>query len=499
MRAFADASRPIDAVSPMIYGQFIEHFYRQIYGGIYEPGSPLADEDGFRTDVLKALRALKVPVVRWPGGCFASAYHWKKGVGPVRTPYFDKAWRVEEPNTFGTDEFIRFCRKIGAEPYICANAGTGTAEEMSDWVEYCNEPHLGEWAKKRAAYGNPEPFRVKYWSIGNENYTSGEIGSKTVAAWGPFVREAAKMMLRVDPTIELFAASVPDLDWNLGLLRSAGDLIHWLSIHEYWDPAWEENKLSDYTGAMRASTRVENSIKKTEAILCALGYEKRIRIAFDEWNLRGWHHPGVMDFSRLIPDHAACEAHREKNEDDAVYTMADAVFSACFLNACIRHAGSVGMANFSPIANTRGAIHVHPDGLVLRPTYHVFKLFADHMGSTAVDGYISSGETFDAGDEKVAALDMAATVDERGTLRVALVNRHPDAALDLDFNPRGAAFEGCATLHTVNGPDKDSFNSIDCPDAVTTRCKALTPEGGSLALVLEPHSVNVLVWEKEKA
>jgi alpha-N-arabinofuranosidase len=307
------------------------------------------------------------------------------------------------------------------------------------------------------------------------------------------------MMLRVDPSIELFAASVPDLDWDIALLRNAGDLIRWISIHEYWDPAWEVNNLSDYEGAMRASAKVDDSIEKTEAILRALGFEDRIRIAFDEWNLRGWHHPGVMDFSHLIPDHAECEAHREKNEDDSSYTMADAVFSACFLNACLRHAKTVGMANFSPIVNTRGAIHVFPDGLVLRPVYHVFKLYADHMGSTVADGYMPEAGTFKAGADFVSALDMVATTDDRGALRVSLVNRHPDKPLALDVVPRGGAFSGRAALYTVNGPDKDSYNDAVHPDTVSLRHRALIPENGLLNLVLEPHSANVLVWEKEKA
>ena len=120
--------------SPMIFGQFIEHFDRQVYGGIFCPGNPLSDEDGFRTDVIEAMKELKVPIVRWPGGCFVSSYHWYYGVGPDRQPVFDKAWQVEDPNTFGTDEFVKWCRKIGCEPFICTNAGTGTMEEMSDWV-----------------------------------------------------------------------------------------------------------------------------------------------------------------------------------------------------------------------------------------------------------------------------------------------------------------------------------------------------------------------------
>jgi len=137
---------------PSIFGQFLEHFHRQVYGGIYDPGSPLADERGFRLDVIRALRELRVPVVRWPGGCFVSAYHWLDGVCAHRQPSYDKAWRVEDPNTFGTNEFVTWCREIGAEPYICTNAGTGTPEEMSNWVEYCNLATEGRWAKLRQAH-----------------------------------------------------------------------------------------------------------------------------------------------------------------------------------------------------------------------------------------------------------------------------------------------------------------------------------------------------------
>src|SRR4051794_7268075 len=176
----ADLTGALEPVNRMIFGQFLEHFQRQVYGGVFEPGSSLSDKNGFRLDVIEALRELKVPIVRWPGGCFASAYHWRDGVGRDRQPSFDKAWGVEDPNSFGTDEFVRWCRLIGAEPYICTNAGTGTPEEMSNWVEYCNLAAKGRYSRIRTANGSPEPFNVRYWSIGNENYLGGEIGAKTV-------------------------------------------------------------------------------------------------------------------------------------------------------------------------------------------------------------------------------------------------------------------------------------------------------------------------------
>ena len=220
--------------NPMIFGQFIEHFDNQVYGGIFDPGNPLSDEDGFRTDVIEAIKELKTPIVRWPGGCFVSTYHWLDGVGNNRQPVYDKTWQAEDPNTFGTDEYVKWCRKIGCEPYICTNAGTGTPEEMSDWVEYCNL-NVGKWGKLRAQNGHPEPYNVKYWSVGNENWGRHELGARTVAEWGPLVRESAKLMRSVTKDIKLFAAATSDPNWSLPLLKEAGWTLDYISIHGYWD------------------------------------------------------------------------------------------------------------------------------------------------------------------------------------------------------------------------------------------------------------------------
>ena len=291
MKLYIDPRRVLFRRDPMLYGQFLEHFDRQIYGGVFMPGHPLSDEDGFRRDVLEALRDIRVPVIRWPGGCFVSAYHWKDGVGPERTPMFDKAWRVEDPNDFGTDEYIDMCRKIGCEPYICTNAGTGPAEEMSDWAEYCNLEHEGKYAGWRIANGHPEPYNVKYWSVGNENYGFWEIGARERTEWGRLVEESAKMLLRVDPEIELSAAALADVDWNLAILRNCGPLLKWISIHSYWDQLNQVNQLATYEESMAYTGDLERDIRKVRGLLCALGLEKQVRIAFDEWNLRGWHHP----------------------------------------------------------------------------------------------------------------------------------------------------------------------------------------------------------------
>ncbi len=490
-KVIIDSQRIVGKRDPKIYGHFIEHFHNQVYGGLYDPSSPFADEIGLRKDVMQAIANLDPQIVRWPGGCYVSGYHWEDGVGPVRQPAFDKAWRVEDNNHFGTDEFIALCRKIGAEPYICTNAGSGTPEEMSNWVEYCNLSYEGKYAKRRIANGHVEPFKVKYWSIGNENYLPGEIGAKTAAEWGLYVRESAKMMKRVDPTIEVLAASVADLDWNLHLLREAGKYLDWISIHGYWDPLWQQNNLSPYEACMRYTMEIESQILKAKYILGVFGYLGKIRIAFDEWNLRGWHHPHVDSPTEdyITP--------RNLNDVNASYTMADAVFTACFLNQCLRHCDVVGMANFAPTVNTRGAIFTHEGGVLLRSTYFVFEVFTKYMGDTVVDCWMPDNDYFEVNDSVtgmktvIPALDIVATtLSSDSSLRLSIVNRHPDHVVTLQLPTAGYS---TARLHCVTAPSKDSYNDIHQPNNVMTSVSDIFNSEDNLTLEIEPHSVNVLI------
>ena len=474
----------------MIFGHFLEHFHRQVYGGVYDPGSHLSDANGFRRDVIEALRQIKTPVIRWPGGCFVSAYPWKKGIGE-RIPYYDKAWRVEEPNSFGTDEFVAFCREVGAAPFICTNGGTGTPEDMSDWVEYCNL-NIGEWAARRRSHGHDQPFGVTYWSIGNENYGGWEMGAKTADEWARYAHESAKMMKRVDPDIELSVAAIPDLDWMVRLLREMGDLLDWLSIHGYWSIASDEGVFeTGYDNIIARAFAPEQRIMDAKHILGALGYLGKIRIAFDEWNLRGWCHPHFMGFGH------ADRALMDCNDINSNYNMADAVFTACFLNTCMRHCDVVGMANFSPVVNTVGAIFTHADGIVLRPTYHVFDLFANHSHAQVVHSALSTPR-FDAadGDEvtSVPTVDAVVTRDEAtGAYGITLVNLHGRESAACRI--RGLAGTGAtqATLRTVTGESADAYNGVDCPDAVSIASRELqVAHAGDFTLELPPHSVSVL-------
>lgn len=361
---------------------------------------------------------------------------------------------------------------------------------MSDWLEYCNQTK-GEYAALRAANGHKEPYGVKYWSIGNENYGSWEIGSKSASEWSRYVTESAKMMKRVDPSAELFAASVAGLDWNVQLLREAGKLLDWVSIHGYWDGLVEENNPSDYETCMIYSTKVEEPIEKVKNILGALGFDGKIKVAYDEWNLRSWHHPGIMDFDILDPDHEHAAMMRDGNDINSIYTMADAVFSAIFLSSCLRNCDTIQMANFSPIVNTRGAIYTHHDGIVLRPTYHVFELYTNHMGETVVDSYIRGDNSYSCKGSKIENVDVVATLTDEGKLALACINRNPEEKVCLQLTIRDDLRNGGA-IYTLNGDSKDSFNDIDCPDAVTIQHKRLEKED---PIILDEHSVNVICFD----
>jgi alpha-N-arabinofuranosidase len=483
-----DADSKIQKYDPMIFGGFIEHFHRQVYGGIFEPGSPLSDERGFRTDVIEALKELNMPVVRWPGGCFASAYHWVDAVGPKRTPAFDKAWRVEDPNTFGTDEFVLWCRAIGAEPYICVNAGTGTLEEMSDWVEYCNQT-VGKWAALRRANGFDEPHNVKYWSIGNENWGLHEPVTRSKEEWPMLVREGAQLMLAVDPSIQLFAPVVNDPDWALPTLKVAGRKLNFVSIHGYWDALWGNPQPSTYMKAMSWARMPEDQIVEMKGLLndARMG---NIKIAFDEWNLRSWHHPNAPDGRASAEDIAARDIH-DRNSD---YTMADALFSAGFFNACLRNADAVTMANVAPIVNARGPLFVHPKGLVKRTTFHVMNMYANGLESHVAEAAIESDLLYDEA-KNIPAVDALATCDEeKSTWRIALINRHPRENAEIRLKLGGSAMDGTYPASLLSGDSENAFNGIEHPDRVEPKSVEIEIEGGKLTL--PAHSVMIVTIPK---
>lgn len=483
-----DPSAASTPFNRMIFGQFLEHFHRQVYGGVFEPGSPLANKAGFRMDVIDALRELQIPIVRWPGGCFASAYHWRDGVGKDREPSFDKAWGVEDPNTFGTDEFVHWCHLVGCEPYICTNAGTGTSEEMSDWVEYCNLRNKGRNARLRIKNGNAEPFNVRYWSIGNENYLGGEIGAKTVDEWAPLVRESAKMMRAVDSNLKILAAATVTGNWTPPMLKAAGRYLDYISIHYYWDALWQHGTHpSSYLKCMLAGPIPERHIQQAVDLLNQNGFGEKIKIAFDEWNLRGWHHPG---FPGGGGNQLGMIQERDENDLNETYTMADAIFSASFLNGCLRQAKYVHMACMAPVVNARGPLYVHPKGVVRRTTFHVMKMYSDLLQPNVVNCQLTCDQ-LQVDKDAVPALDAVVTrSDDQKRFAAAFVNRHPETParwnlkLGASFNP------ATANVTILSGDSPDAYNDVARPNRVVPQTRAVTLNNGQFEL--PPHSVAIL-------
>ncbi len=485
----ARASIRIDtetAASPydrMIFGGFLEHFDNQIYGGVFEPGSPLADEAGFRTDVLQALKDLKVPVIRWPGGCFVDAYHWQKGVGKSREPYGDFRWGVVEPNTFGTDEFVELCRRIGAEPYICFN-GLASPQENLDWVAYCNATE-GEFAEMRKANGHPEPFNVKFWSVGNERYDKAYIHR---------VRDTAKEMKRLYPDLKILCAGAQDGMKGVHdyLMEQAGQYLDYVSIHSYALNRGNALPRYDYLTAIARSGKPEDFIANVANSLRERDADGRIRIAYDEWNLRAWQHPGfprnkVDDYD--APEIRALVERRQRQNDQAdQYTMADALFSAAFLNACLRHADTVTMANIAPLVNTRGPIFAHPKGIVRRPHYHALWMYSNLLRERVAKVEVTSKKLTGA---PVPAVDAIATVDASGKKwAVALINRHPSQAVACMLKMRDQVLDGICKATLLTGDSPDSYNDIEHPNRVVPKKVEVTFKKGVISL--PPHSLVVV-------
>jgi alpha-L-arabinofuranosidase len=481
-----DVDSPAAQYDPMIFGGFIEHLGKQIYGGFFEPGSPLADSEGFRLDVIGAIRELKVPVIRWPGGCFVDSYHWKKGVGKDRLPYDDDRWGVREPNTFGTHEFIDLCRRLGAEPYICQNS-LADIQEMADWVGYCNDT-TGALAELRTLNGHPEPFNVGIWSVGNEKVGRGYIDK---------VRDTAKAMKRVDPSIQVTCSGShgPSAYIDPYLFETAGEHLDLLSIHEYWVPNYQQHQTPDYLTCMMLS-------EKPDAHLCAVvgsveeaGMRGRITIAFDEWNLRSWHHPGFSGHHPREVDHQDPEVMallkaRDKSLEPSLYTMADALFCASFFNACLRNASDVTMANIACLVNQTGPLYVHPEGVVRRTHFHAMAMYANLLQTHVAGANIESGRLTQGGSS-VAMVDAIATVDDSGkNWAVAIMNRHPSEEVTCTLDLGALPIDGTHKATILTGDSPDAYNDIEHPHRVAPRVTELTFEAGSVSL--PPHSLCIV-------
>jgi alpha-N-arabinofuranosidase len=491
-RITVDITRRIGQVDRGIFGGFIEHLGRCIYGGIFDEGSPLSDPRGFRRDVLDALRPLRMPVLRWPGGNFVSGYHWTDGIGPAaeRPRRMELAWHGEESNRFGTDEFIAYCRELGTEPFIVVNMGSGTMDEAQAWVEYCNGTGNTHWANLRRRHGHPEPYRVKYWGLGNEMYGAWQIGARSAEEYVRAARQFAHVMKLTDPDIQLVACGRDGWsEWDRIVLDGLGDLVDYHSIHLYTGSR-------DYYTNVFHPHQADRALRICEALIERVRYDRRIphpiHIAYDEWNV--WYRE------------RSPAARRGGLEER--YDLADALAVAAYLNIFIRHCGSVRMANLAQMVNAIAPIVTGSQGLFLQTIYHPLRLYAEHTGPIALDPHVE-GDTYalTPGDEdfsnrtwRVAELgpfhllDASATCDAEGRdVTLAVINRDPARDLETTVRIADAAVGADIRAYEVNGPAAATVNSFEQPRAVDVRERR--PEGertGELRYVFPAHSVTVL-------
>ena len=481
-RIAIELDRTLGTVDRRIFGGFIEHLGRCIYGGVFEPGSPLSDEHGFRTDVLESARVLEMPVLRWPGGNFVSNYHWTDGIGPPekRPRRLELAWQAEEPNTFGTDEFIQYCRALDTEPYICLNMGTGTLEEALAWIEYCNGTGNTHWANLRRANGHTEPYNVHYWGLGNEMWGEWQVGHLTAEEYVAKARSWANALRRTDRTIELVGCGNNGWsDWDRIVVDGLARYVDYHSIHIYTGS-------DDYWTNVLSPHQAERSLRICEALIERARHVQRIDrpigIAYDEWNV--WY--------------------RERGEGSGLeeqYNLADALAVATFLNIFVRSCRSVRIANLAQLVNVIAPIFASTDGLFLQTIFHPLRLFAEHVQTVALDptvvcdtmthvdapGGVRPHRIGDLGPFKL--LDVAATRDADGhRVTLTVVNRSPDTAISAVVTAGRPLASTGAVVHLVDGPSPEAKNSFAEPNLVGVRTYSVPAGGSEIELTFPPHS-----------
>jgi alpha-L-arabinofuranosidase len=483
-RVKIDTERVIGAIDPKLYGNFVEHLGRCIDGGVFDEKSPLADANGYRRDVLEAVRKLKVGILRWPGGNFSSNYHWEDGIGPRdrRPPRLEMAWGTVESNRFGTHEFLNYAEMLQTEPYICANLGTGSWNEAQQWVEYCNSSEDTAMTRLRKQNGRQQPWKVTYWGLGNEMDGPWQMGHRSAEDYGKFALEAAKLMKWTDPNVKLIAAGSSNFeggaDWT-GWNRTVLDYLHhhadFLSIHMYVG-----NPNNDYEDFVACSVELNQRIKTVAGIIdAAMTSEpasRHLYIAWDEWNV--WYRArgeGRERGRRILEEH---------------YNLEDALVVATFLNAFVNHADVVKIANMAQLVNVIAPIFTNEKSLYLQTIFHPLQLFANNCVGQALELSVDSPKYKCRRFDDVPYLDASASLSG-GALVINAVNRHRTETLEAEFELEDKQFAGPVEAVEVNGPDIKSENDFD-KTTVSPAPRTATAEARRLRYRLPPHSYTML-------
>jgi alpha-N-arabinofuranosidase len=487
-----ELDRPGPRIDRQLFGQFAEHLGRGVYEGIWVgPDSPIPNIRGIRNDVVAALKELRVPNVRWPGGCFADEYHWRNGLGPLahRPATLNPNWGgVIEPNTFGTHEFMDFVRQIGAEAYISVNVGSGTPQEAADWLEYMTTDQPTALAKQRAANGRVEPFGISFLGIGNESWGCG--GSMTPEHYVSQLKIYARYSRNYNAAHPMKKIAVgpdgADPGYTEAVMKAWKERnwswdIDGLSLHFYtvgkWPPSYVATGFgeADYAALLEQTLRIDELIRTHGAIMDKYDPEKKISLVVDEWG--AW----------LAPTSGTNPGFLEQQN-----SQRDAIIAALSLNTFARHAERVRMANIAQMINVLQAmILTDKERIVLTPTYHVFRMYRPFQDATFVPVAFDAG-TYAHGDIRLPRVDVISAKDKDGKLWVALTNVDPNRAAQIELSARGASR---VTGETLSAPKIDSVNTFDAPATVVPKPIASKASGGKIVLKLAPHSVTVVAAE----
>jgi alpha-L-arabinofuranosidase len=474
-------------ISRHLYGHFAEHLGRCIYDGLWVGAdSPIPNTGGVRNDVIEALKNLKIPNLRWPGGCFADDYHWRDGIGPVdqRPQTINIHWgQVVETNAFGTHEFLELCELLDAEPYLAGNVGSGTPEEMRDWIEYLTFDGDSELANLRRKNGREKPWRIEYFGVGNENWGCG--GAMRPEYYADLYRRYAEFCRDLSGNRLTRVACGPngnDGNWTRTVMERVGGRMQALSLHRYtlaapWDrkrPATGFDEAA-WFAIVRDSLAMEKTLDDTEAIMDKIDPQKRIGLFVDEWGTWYEAEPGT-------PGYALYQQN----------SLRDAMVAGLTLHIFHDHCERVRMANIAQVVNVLQAmILTEGEKMVLTPTYHVFEMYKVHQDATRLPLGLKSPE-YRHGDRAIPAVSASASRDKAGKVHVSLVNVHPTEAVAVTCDLAGVAAKGVSG-RVLTAEKLDAHNTFGEPDVVEPRAfDGAELADGKLAVELPARSVVVL-------
>jgi alpha-N-arabinofuranosidase len=497
-RVAVSAGRTRASLDRRLLGAFLEHLGRAVYEGVYEPGSPLADANGFRKDVAQQVRELGVPIMRYPGGNFVSGYDWLHGVGPKseRPTVLDRAWNSIETNQFGTNEFLEWCKVVGTEPLLATNLGTGTAEMAAAYAEYCNVPGGTRWSDLRKSHGYAQPHNVKRWCLGNEMDGPWQIGRIPAREYGRKARDAAQQIRVVDRDVQLIACGSSNADmptylvWDREVLEECYDQVDAISLHCYYGNT-ESQTGKDSARYLALNLDMDRQIQQIGAVCDYVqGLQrsrKRLWLSFDEWNV--WYRARGGDFTngkKTAAPHLLEE----------VYNLEDALLAGGFVNTLLRHAERVRVGCLAQIVNVIAPLSTNATSVLRQSTYYPYAWGLQYARGEVLDLSVES-ETYRAdsrvGERDVPFLDIVATRDA-GARRMALflLNRDLDNEREVEVAFRDVTPSRVLAAETLTGGDLKAFNTFESPNVVRPQSLDAPAAGERMTFKLPPRSYSAV-------